>query len=57
MPGCDWTCWGLLTNQNHARGYVEVCGGVHGGMQRYTEGCMEVCRGAWRGVQRYMKVH
>ena len=49
MPGCDWTWWELLTNQNHARRYVEVCGGTW----RYVEGCAEV----HGGTQRYWEVH
>ena len=44
MPGCDWTWWELLTNQNHARRYVEVHGGMWRGVRRY----MEVHRGTGR---------
>ena len=47
MPGCDWPCWGLLTNQNHVQRYAEVCGRVHKGMQRYPE--------VHRGMQRWGK--
>ena len=49
MLECDWTWWGLLTNQNHAQ---EVSRGVQRGVWRYAEGCVEVCR----GMQRYTEV-
>ena len=54
MLAYDWMWWGQLTNQNLARRYMEVRGGV----QRCARRCAEVCakvrrevrRGAWRGV-------
>ena len=53
MLGCDWTWWGLLTNQNHAWKYAEVRGGVRRGMRRYAEGYAEVRGGVHGGMWRY----